>query len=257
MKSLSTHITEAFVTEANQWKTKDTKYTDIKSGDYIADGPNVNEISIVLSNTRKGFELKRVWAKGAKHAKVGQTFDVEHDHEAMSNDHDKVIQVINYVDNAVTEAKSKYDIEVSVKTARLANEILRDNRNLNYTTDGSNCFIFRNRSEYDEALDILSDGGVEILESVTEANVPTGYVAYDESVELSKGQTLELLMSSKLTTNDIKAIRAAKPFAMKIGLFEVEIAMSVEPKVKNTKALAYDMSKIGGPADVFVVIVKK
>lgn len=94
-------------------------------------------------------------------------------------------------------------------------------------------------------------------ESVNDAKVPTGYVAYDESVELSKGQTLELLMSSKLTTNDIKAIRAAKPFAMKIGFFEVEIAMTVEPKVKNTKALAYDMSKIGGPADVFVVIVKK
>jgi hypothetical protein len=73
-------------------------------------------------------------------------------------------EVKKHVTNeALNEAKSKYEIEVSVKTAKLANDILRDNRNLNYTTDGSNYFIFRNRSEYDEALDILSDGGVEIM----------------------------------------------------------------------------------------------
>lgn len=62
-------------------KTQNVEWDEIQPGDYIADGPNVGEISKVINNTRKGFTLKRVWNNVRK--KDGEEFFVPHDLDAI------------------------------------------------------------------------------------------------------------------------------------------------------------------------------
>jgi hypothetical protein len=80
----------------NKYKTQNVEWDDIEPGDYIADGPNVGEVSRVISNTRKGFLLKRVWNNVRK--KDGEEFFVPHDLEAMKDYPNSIIKVIDYVD---------------------------------------------------------------------------------------------------------------------------------------------------------------
>jgi hypothetical protein len=69
----------------------------------------------------------------------------------------------------ITEAK--FEIEVSASTAKLAHDTLSDMRHLKYDTDGSTVFIFKKKSDYEDAIDALNGQKVDILESVTEAKL--------------------------------------------------------------------------------------
>lgn len=94
-------------------------------------------------------------------------------------------------------------------------------------------------------------------ETVIESKIPDSWVAYDIKHEISKGQTLETLMISKLNNKDISAINAVKPYAMKINFFDVEIAMDKKPSVTNVRVDNYDLSKIGGSSTAYVITIKK
>jgi Tfp pilus assembly protein PilZ len=165
------HVTNEALNENATIALKSIDVQELKVGDLISDGyDQTNSLVKVLSiskrsSTKYDIESEVVWLKPnrtvGKNEKLGDKVAFTVDTTLRDKKH-KDISIATNFNESVTEAKSKYEIEVSVRTAKLANEILRDNRNLNYTTDGSNCFIFRNRSEYDEALDILSAGGVEI-----------------------------------------------------------------------------------------------
>lgn len=82
----------------NKYKTQNVEWDEIQPGDYIADGPNVGEISKVINNTRKGFTLKRVWNNVRK--KDGEEFFVPHDLDAMKDYPNSIIKIVNYVDEA-------------------------------------------------------------------------------------------------------------------------------------------------------------
>lgn len=79
-------------------KTQNVEWDEIQPGDYIADGPNVGEISKVINNTRKGFTLKRVWNNVRK--KDGEEFFVPHDLDAMKDYPNSIIKIVNYVDES-------------------------------------------------------------------------------------------------------------------------------------------------------------
>jgi len=93
-------------------------------------------------------------------------------------------------------------------------------------------------------------------QDLDESKIPNSWIVYDINYELSRGQTLKTLMSSKLTSKDISAINAVKPYAMKVGFFDVELVMDKEPKV-TTRVDNYDMSKLGGSSNAFVITIKK
>lgn len=92
---------------------------------------------------------------------------------------------------------------------------------------------------------------------VIESKIPNDWIAYDAKHEISKGQTLNTLLSSKLNNKDISSINAAKPYAMKIQFFDVLIAMDKKPNVTGIEVDNYDMSKIGGSSNTYVITIKK
>lgn len=93
------------------WKTEPVKWDSVKPGDFIADGPNVGEVSQVISNSRSGLELKRVWTNSKRHS-VGEKFFVKHDHEAMKAENDdNIFKVTNYTKepNSLSESNTSMD----------------------------------------------------------------------------------------------------------------------------------------------------
>jgi hypothetical protein len=91
-------ITESYNRTQTKYKTQNVEWDDVAPGDYIADGPNVGEVSRVISNTKKGFTLKRVWNNVRK--KDGEEFFVPHDLDAMKEHPKSIIKVINYVNES-------------------------------------------------------------------------------------------------------------------------------------------------------------
>ena len=51
-------VNESYNKTQTKYKTQNVDWDDIAPGNYIADGPNVGEVSRVISNTKKGFTLK-------------------------------------------------------------------------------------------------------------------------------------------------------------------------------------------------------
>ena len=91
-------VNESYNKTQTKYKTQNVDWDDIAPGDYIADGPNVGEVSRVISNTKKGFTLKRVWNNVRK--KDGEEFFVPHDLEAMKDHPKSVIKVMDYVNES-------------------------------------------------------------------------------------------------------------------------------------------------------------
>jgi hypothetical protein len=91
-------ITESYNRTQTKYKTQNVEWDDVAPGDYIADGPNVGEVSRVIGNTKKGFTLKRVWNNVRK--KDGEEFFVPHDLDAMKEHPKSIIKVINYVNES-------------------------------------------------------------------------------------------------------------------------------------------------------------
>lgn len=91
-------------------------------------------------------------------------------------------------------------------------------------------------------------------DDITEAKVPENWIPFDLDYEVSKNRPLWLLMDSKLSSKDIAAIKAASPYAMKVGFFEVEIAMDKKPSIQSDP---YDFSRVGGSKNAWVVTIKK
>lgn len=111
-------INESYNRTSNKYKTQPVELDDIEPGDYIADGPNVGEVSRVISNTKKGFTLNRVWNNVRK--KDGEEFFVPHDLEAMKDHQKSIIRVENFVNESTV---NKRDHEVAVKlVAKLVKE---------------------------------------------------------------------------------------------------------------------------------------
>jgi hypothetical protein len=124
IKGFNQFINESINRTSNKYKTQNVEWDDIKPGDFIADGPNVGEVSKVISNTKKGFTLKRVWNNVRK--KDGEEFFVPHDLEAMKDYPNSIIKVVNYVDESevnealapVDKLKLTNDVEITVAIAR-------------------------------------------------------------------------------------------------------------------------------------------
>jgi hypothetical protein len=116
IKERSEFLNESYKRTGNKYKTQNVEWDDIEPGDYIADGPNVGEVSRVISNTRKGFLLKRVWNNVRK--KDGEEFFVPHDLEAMKDYPNSIIKVIDYVDesNELSEGMPVRGLEAAGRT---------------------------------------------------------------------------------------------------------------------------------------------
>ena len=100
----------------------------------------------------------------------------------------------------LTEAKGYY-IEVSVRHARKANEILQDQFRNMYKTKGSNHFIFKDEADaYDAGMTLMAQ---EI--EVTKENV-----GLDESVQLEEGKKLRNVLSDKEFEKSMKKALADK-----------------------------------------------
>jgi hypothetical protein len=124
-------VNESYNRTQNKYKTQNVEWDDIAPGDYIADGPNVGEVSRVISNTKKGFTLKRVWNNVRK--KDGEEFFVPHDLDAMKDYPNSIIKIINYVDESLNEAlaavdKSKLTNRVKI-TVEIARTLMNNARN--------------------------------------------------------------------------------------------------------------------------------
>jgi len=91
-------VNESYNRTQTKYKTQNVEWDDVAPGDYIADGPNVGEVSRVIGNTKKGFTLKRVWNNVRK--KDGEEFFVPHDLDAMKDHPKSIIKVINYVNES-------------------------------------------------------------------------------------------------------------------------------------------------------------
>lgn len=100
---INENITELYNRTSNKYKTQNVEWDDIKPGDYIADGPNVGEISQVINNTSKGFTLKRVWNNVRK--KDGEEFFIPHHHDALKDHPKSIVKVLNYVNESIDESK--------------------------------------------------------------------------------------------------------------------------------------------------------
>ena len=95
---VDTVLESKFNRTSNKYKTQNVDWDDVAPGDYIADGPNIGEISVVISNTKRGFILKRVWNNIRK--KDGEEFLVPHDHDAMKDHPKSIIRVENFVEES-------------------------------------------------------------------------------------------------------------------------------------------------------------
>jgi hypothetical protein len=106
------------------WKTEPAKWDSVKPGDYLADGPNADEVAQVISNSRRGLELKRVWTNSEKYP-VGEEFFIRHDHEAMKDGKDdNLLKVTNYTD----KSNSLYEGETSMDDILLAFQAALDKK---------------------------------------------------------------------------------------------------------------------------------
>jgi hypothetical protein len=93
------------------WETEPAKWDSVKPGDFIADGPDAHEVAQVISNSRRGLELKRVWTNSKKHP-VGEEFFIKHDHTAMKDEKDdNLFKVTNYTKepNSLSESNMSMD----------------------------------------------------------------------------------------------------------------------------------------------------
>jgi hypothetical protein len=93
------------------WETEPAKWDSVKPGDFIADGPDSHEVTQVISNSRRGLELKRVWTNSKKHP-VGEEFFIKHDHTAMKDEKDdNLFKVTNYTKepNSLSESNMSMD----------------------------------------------------------------------------------------------------------------------------------------------------
>ena len=72
-----------------------------------------------------------------------------------------MISLSKHITEAINES-FKHFIEVSVRDAKVANEILSDNRNIKYEQDGSNYFMFKKSGHYEVALEVLNRANIEI-----------------------------------------------------------------------------------------------
>jgi hypothetical protein len=117
IKEFEEFINESANRTSNKYETQNAEWDDIEPGDFIADGPNVGEVSKVISNTKKGFTLKRVWNNIRK--KDGEEFFVPHDLEAMKDYPNSIIKVVNYVDESEVN-----EILAAASTDKLTNHEL-------------------------------------------------------------------------------------------------------------------------------------
>ena len=87
---------ESFLNEAmsSKYKTVNVEYNDVSPGDYIADGPTVGEVSLVIRSSRQGLLLKRVWNNVKK--KNGEEFFIPIDHDAIKDFPKSFIKVTNF-----------------------------------------------------------------------------------------------------------------------------------------------------------------
>lgn len=98
IKEFDQFINESTNRTSNKYKTQNVEWDDIEPGDFIADGPNVGEVSKVISNTKKGFTLKRVWNNVRK--KDGEEFFIPHDIQALQGHPNSIIKVVNFVNES-------------------------------------------------------------------------------------------------------------------------------------------------------------
>jgi len=96
----------------------------------------------------------------------GEELQTKADGYGIENE-DEIYQTLisKWFQNESVEAldESTLSIEVSVRDARKANEILRDNGNIKYKNDGSNVFIFKKKSSYEDALEAFGNLEIEII----------------------------------------------------------------------------------------------
>lgn len=64
--------------------------------------------------------------------------------------------------------EAKYEVEVSVRDARKANDIAKDMFRGAYKNDGSNVFIFKSEDDMYEFADELDSAGIEMIEEATQ-----------------------------------------------------------------------------------------
>lgn len=122
IKEFDEFVNESVNRTSNKYKTQNVEWDDIEPGDYIADGPNVGEVSKVISNTKKGFTLKRVWNNVRK--KDGEEFFVPHDLDAMKDYPNSIIKIVNYVDESTEVNESLQFNDSNGNPNKISKEIL-------------------------------------------------------------------------------------------------------------------------------------
>jgi hypothetical protein len=75
---------------------------------------------------------------------------------------EKISKYLN--ESRINEAREKFAIEVSVKDAKKAEQILRDDPNARYKQTDSNYFVFPNKREFEDALAKLEDAKIELYD---------------------------------------------------------------------------------------------
>jgi len=76
-KSFDVFVNESTINESQTWKTKKIKqYDDLEYSDFIADGPNPTEISMIRSVSNRDMSLIRIWSSDPS-KKIGEPFKVD------------------------------------------------------------------------------------------------------------------------------------------------------------------------------------
>ena len=75
--------------ESTDYKTKSIVYHKLDYSDFVADGPEVDEVSMVILVGMGGMRLVRIWSKDPKKKPVGEEFFVK-----VPSTDPKVIQVL-------------------------------------------------------------------------------------------------------------------------------------------------------------------
>lgn len=91
--------------------------------------------------------------------------------------------------------ESKYYIEVSVRDARKALDLLDDRYRRDYKTDGTNYYIFKDKELADDALQDLIDAGIEVE---------------DENINESRGHSFYKIRSNKLNESEDHEVKMAQ-----------------------------------------------
>jgi hypothetical protein len=191
IKGFNQFINESINRTSNKYKTQNVEWDDIEPGDFIADGPNIGEVSKVISNTKKGFTLKRVWNNVRK--KDGEEFFVPHDLEAMKDYPNSIIKVVNYVDESteVNEGMPVRGLEAAGRT------IAQHVRGKKYTDAD-----LRSRLESLPISRLISDEEKEIV-----INSAKKALGINESEDLKEKVDMEEL---KLTMDNLKKANPGK-----------------------------------------------